>query len=528
MPEKSLGAFFAPSVSRSGSEWRLVIAKIAKWFTIGDMPNTSMGELYATIFSSSPAAIVIATLGDGRLVELNDAFCGMMGFPREELENGRTEADDFWQEPADRKRYMEELAARGRTTGAEVRFKRKDGSLLVGAISSELIEVDGTRCALSVISDATERWRLERELREREAHYAALFDAMSSAVVEEDFSAVKAYVDGLRAGGVGDLDAYLTARPDELRRCAEMIRIVRFNDQFVAYLNLPDKSALGADARLYIPEGTLGEFKAEILALARGEKSIDLRFPSLLAGSPIEHVRLRLALVPGHEGDWSSVLFSFVDLTKEVKDSEVLAALLEEKDFLMRELEHRVKNNLNIVSSLLSLEAGRLEEGPQRALLRDTQSRIKSISLIYDLLSRSSQGAEMNARSYLESLASLLESTYMGSRRDVSLDLDVEDFAIDVKRGVSLGLVATELLTNAFKYAFPDRGGTVRLALRAGPEKVAMTVSDDGVGVPPGFDPAASETLGFQLIELLASQMQGTIGLEPPPGFGIRLEFPRL
>jgi len=359
---------------------------------------------------------------------------------------------------------------------------------------------------------------------ESEAHYRALFDATGSALVEEDFSRVRLALEEIKSKGVEDIGTYFIERPDELKRCIDLIRILRFNRGFVEILNIREDQSVGPIISPYIPDGTMGVFRRELEALYEGRTSIDITFENLIPGAKAKYLRMRLAIVPGHDTDWASVLVSFTDLTAETGVRDELAALVQQKDVLMRELEHRVKNSLNIVSSLLSLESDRIAGDAERKILMDAQSRIKSIALIYELLSRSTMGASLNCKSYIDSLAHLLQATYAAERMDIVIELALDDFEIDVKRGVSLGLVVTELLTNAFKYAFPQRGGKVEIELAAQGDSIGLSLADDGIGA--GEDFKATGSLGFQLIDMLVKQMRGAIAISPKPGFRVDIRIP--
>lgn len=246
-----------------------------------------------------------------------------------------------------------------------------------------------------------------------------------------------------------------------------------------------------------------------------------------MEGSSIEYIKLKLSLVSGHERDWSSVLVSFTDVTAEVKAEARLEALLREKEMLMRELEHRVKNNLSIVSSLLGMEATQSRDDKAMEILLEAQLRIQSISLIYDLLAHASSASTINCKTYVEDLAALLYSTYVRRKEEVSMNVEVDDFTIDVKRGVSLGLIINELLTNSFKYAFPERRGSVLLRLGIGDRGISLRVEDDGVGAGDGFDWGASAGLGSKLIDMLVEQLAGELKIRPMPGFRAEVRFPR-
>jgi two-component sensor histidine kinase/CheY-like chemotaxis protein len=365
----------------------------------------------------------------------------------------------------------------------------------------------------------------DRELADTEAHYHVLFNDMSNAVVEEDFSQVKQYLDGL--GTDVDYDFYLSAHPKDLRHCVELIMVLDFNQEYLRINNVVNRLEAPFSISPFVPDGVLPIMQKEIVGLAEGRSPVCLTFKNTMEGSGVEFIKLKLSMVRGHENDWSSVLVSFTDVTSEVRTEENLEALLREKEVLMRELEHRVKNNLSIVSSLLSMEATQSQDCKTREVLLEAQLRIQSISLIYDLLAHASSASTINCKAYVEDLAALLYSTYVRRKEDVSLDVEVEDFAIDVKRGVSLGLIINELLTNSFKYAFPGRKGKVALGLGVDENLISLRVEDDGVGASENFDWKASSGLGSKIVDMLVLQLRGTLNIRTRPGFRVEIEIPR-
>ena len=365
----------------------------------------------------------------------------------------------------------------------------------------------------------------DQELADTEAHYHVLFNDLSNAVAEEDFSQVRAYIDAL--GAVKDYDGYFSAHPEEVRRCVGLVRLVDFNQEYLLLNNVKDRSEVSDTISPFVPDGVLPILQKEIVGLAEGKRSVSISFKNCVEASSTEFIKLKLSLVSGHEGDWSSVLVSFTDITAEVKAEEKLETLLREKEMLMRELEHRVKNNLSIVSSLLSMEAAQSQDDKARDVLLEAQLRIQSISLIYDLLAHASSASTINCKSYVEGLAALLYSTYVCRKEDVSIHVEVEDFTIDVKRGVSLGLIINELLTNSFKYAFPGRKGRVTLCLGADRDRISLKVEDDGVGASEGFDWSSSSGLGSKIIDMLVLQLRGKIDMRAWPGFRVGIDFPR-
>ena len=205
----------------------------------------------------------------------------------------------------------------------------------------------------------------------------------------------------------------------------------------------------------------------------------------------------------------------------------VLREALREKELLIREVHHRVKNNLQVISSLLSLQ-GRASMSPegQRAC-EESQLRIKSIALIHELLYRSENMSRIEARDYLQKLGTKLLSAFSIGQR-VALTVEAEGIFIDLDHAVPFGLVVNELMTNAMKHAFPNqRRGTIQVRLRliAG-GRLHLDFSDDGVGLAADIDPLVSNSLGFRLIGSLVQQLDGRASFSRGSGMVCSIDFP--
>jgi two-component sensor histidine kinase len=197
-----------------------------------------------------------------------------------------------------------------------------------------------------------------------------------------------------------------------------------------------------------------------------------------------------------------------------------LRASLAEKEVLLKEVHHRVKNNLEVISSLLSLQADGLESAAARDSLRLARDRVHAIADIHGLLHRSTNLAQVDMRSFAEGLAQTLAAVYEVSPERVNVVIEEGELAVELLRAVPLGLILNELLCNALKHAFPaGRRGTIRIAVGEG----GVSVSDDGVGMPR--EAAARSTLGLELVRLLTGQLRGRLEIGPPPGTRLAVRF---
>ncbi len=200
--------------------------------------------------------------------------------------------------------------------------------------------------------------------------------------------------------------------------------------------------------------------------------------------------------------------------------------LLTEKEWLLKDIHHRVKNNLQIIMSLLNSQAAYLADDAALSAIQESQHRVQAMALIHQKLYQSEQVARINMASYIDEVVTYLLDFY-DRPRPIQFRLDVEPIELDVTVAVPLGLIINEAITNAFKYAFPDdRPGTVRLNLyRLTRTTYQLTIEDDGVGLPEGYNPARSRSLGMTLMHGFSDQLGGELTITSSRGLSISLVF---
>jgi PAS domain S-box-containing protein len=193
-----------------------------------------------------------------------------------------------------------------------------------------------------------------------------------------------------------------------------------------------------------------------------------------------------------------------------------LEAALSEKTVLLKEVHHRVKNNLAVIAGLLSLQADTLEEERSRIALQESQQRVLSMALIHEYLYATQHLDRVNFGQYVHQLCGELSVTYALAADLVSMDVEAEDIDLGVHRAIPCGLILNELLSNAIKYAFPDgRSGRIQVRFRRLESgELSLVCQDDGVGIKPGFDWRNSNSLGLRIVRILTKQIDGTIALD--------------
>lgn len=222
-------------------------------------------------------------------------------------------------------------------------------------------------------------------------------------------------------------------------------------------------------------------------------------------------------------------LGSFQDITERHLAEAEIQRSLEEKDALLKELHHRVKNNLQVISSLLRMEASRAPEPANRSILGAMQYRIASMAFVHELLYRSDNVAHVDLAAYLDRLVRFLFTSIAPAGRQVDLDVRCEPVQVDMDQAVPCGLVVTELVSNAFKHAFTTQAhGCVTVTLSSvTPDVIELVVRDDGIGLPATVHEQTFESLGLQLVGDLVRQLRGTLTIGAAPGASFTLRFGR-
>ena len=192
----------------------------------------------------------------------------------------------------------------------------------------------------------------------------------------------------------------------------------------------------------------------------------------------------------------------------EIKES------LEDKKVLLREIHHRVKNNLQIISSLLNLQSDYLENEKDKNIFRDSQSRVKSMAIIHEKLYKSSNFSEIDFKGYIDSLTSYLFQSYPINPGKIKFESDIDDITLSMDTAIPCGLIINELVSNSLKYAFPDdRNGKIKIKLKSLGDHFLLEIEDDGIGFPENFDMTDTDSLGLKLVYSLTRQIDGQLEL---------------
>jgi PAS domain S-box-containing protein len=223
----------------------------------------------------------------------------------------------------------------------------------------------------------------------------------------------------------------------------------------------------------------------------------------------------------------SAEIVTLRDITDRKLSEDKIKSSLKEKEVLLREIHHRVKNNLQIISSLLSLQSSYLKDEKAMDAFRESQNRVKSIAMIHEKLYQSTDLEKIDFEEYIHSLITRLFHSYNVNKDQIQSILEIDNVTLNINTAIPCGLIINELVSNSLKHAFPDgREGKINIALNSdNGRNFELTISDDGVGFPKDVDFQNTETLGLQLVNTLVRQLEGSIELENSKGTAFKINF---
>jgi len=306
--------------------------------------------------------------------------------------------------------------------------------------------------------------------------------------------------------------------------------IVLFNRGAERIFGYQPDEILGSPLETLLPERFRASHPAKVKAFASGDEE------ARLMGRRSEIFGLRKngeefpaeASIAHFEHDGRLIYTAILrDLTRREATERNLRRTVQEKDVLLREIHHRVKNNLQVISSLLSLQARSMKEPLVRRALEDSRGRVQSMALIHEQLYNSGNLAQVDFAGYLRELSTGLFRSFAADPAQIDLRMELADVTIAIDKAVPCGLIVNELLSNALKYAFPDgRSGWLRLSSSVMPDgTLVLSISDDGPGIPPEVGLWNTPTLGLRLVRMLVRQLDGEVSLNGPPGAEFRVRF---
>jgi PAS domain S-box-containing protein len=456
-------------------------------------------EKFRNLAEHSPNMIFINV--KGRVVYANHRWEEVMGYTREEFCSPGFDFISVVIAPeyrdAMREKYRKHLSNQDLTPD-EHAVIAKDGRRIPVILSTTLIRYGGEMAILGTLTDITELKRSEEKLARLNQQNELVLCSAAEGILGLDLQNDQTFVNPAAARMLG----------------YEVEELLGRHSHSTWHHSKPDGSPYPQEECLInatFLDGAVHRSSTEVFWRKDGTS-----FPVEYASTPIYE-----------KGRVAGAVVTFADITERKLAEEKIRASLKEKEVLLKEIHHRVKNNLQIISSLLSMQSRRVKDAHILEVLRESQNRVQTMALIHDRIYRSADLSRVDLREYITRLVNELYISYGVDPARVRLDLDLEEVQMEIETAIPCGFIINELVSNCLKHAFHSRKrGALRISLSSGDGgAVRLSVSDDGVGLPRGFDFTKTESLGLQLVCGLVTQLRGTIELGKDAGTEFRIEF---
>jgi PAS domain S-box-containing protein len=462
-------------------------------------------DKFSKAFRQSPDILVISRMKDGLIYETNDSWERILGHPREELIGHSSLEIGMFVDPEQRQLAVDKLKENGFLREFEVAVYSKSGTIHQVELSIENILIGDELCMLTILHDVTERKQAEKALRERAEELQRRMDTAPIAI--------------------------LMARDPECQvitgnQAANRI----YGASEGANISVSVSGELQPPTRRFFQNGRelLPEEHPIQQATAKGVEVQNAEVEVLLPGGKMITMLGTASPLFDSERRVRGAVAAFMDITERKKIEEKLRALLAEKETLLREVHHRVKNNLQAIVYLIEMQSAHLSDEASRQFLRELEEQARTMSLVYEQVYQSENLARIGMASYLEKLAENVLVAF-GRGRSIRLDLDIAPIALNVERAMPCGLIVNELVTNSLKYAFQadcQDQPAIQISLQAVGEFYRLRVGDNGAGLSPNLDWQTSRSLGLRLVRLWAThQLGGKIELNGESGTSFEITF---
>ncbi|GAA5522882.1 PAS domain-containing protein [Aliifodinibius salicampi] len=447
--------------------------------------NMLSSEVAPYLFDKNPSPMVIFDRDSLQIVKVNEAACERYGYSREEFRNlDLTQIRPKEDIPI----LMESLnQVDGQNERSVFRHLTKDGETFYAKIKPQKIDIEGRSLQLAVIDDITSE--IEAKIQAQQAGQLARLGWWRYEVAENRFIWSDKLYD------IMDVDKetfeanfetfYELIYPEDRPKMVKIIKQIRETNE----------------ARDFVIRG-------------------------VMQNEEISYLKCRAQGEFNSEGKLVRLNGVTLDITQLKQQEQKIQQSLKEKEVLLEEIHHRVKNNLTVISGLLELQRYEPVESLD-ALIDETQSRIKSIAKIHEKLYQSATLSDVNIKEYIEDFSNIISDTFNSEQRAIVITKDLQPLTVDITNAVPLGLVINELLTNAFKHGFSDiHEGEIRITMEKANEEAMLSVADNGHPLPDDFSLESSSSLGMTLIKTLISQLEGDITISQGEWTTFEVTFP--
>lgn len=302
-------------------------------------------------------------------------------------------------------------------------------------------------------------------------------------------------------------------------------KVIYYNKAFKRTTGMMDFDLMGIDILNEIPHENVDEFLQYFEEAKKTLKPVYFESIPILT-TPTTRFFTGWILPEVENESFNGALCTIIDDTDRRNASKQIENSLLEKEMLLGEIHHRVKNNLQIISSLLNLQSVHIKDPEDKDLFTESQNRVKSMAIIHEKLYQSKNFSRINFKDYIISLVKDIMGTYMIDPNQIRFEINAHNIELNLETAIPCGLILNELITNAIKHAFPQElKGKISINFEEDNGTYILTVSDNGVGFPKDLDLESAKTLGLELVRNLVNQLEGDIKLDSNHGTYFKISF---
>ena len=430
-------------------------------------------ERFRKAFMLNPEAVALNRVSDGMFVEYNQRFLEASGYDPEDIDGKTMLEVGIWADLDQREEFRKTLLDNGFVQDFEVVYRRKDGRISIGLTSAALVHLSGEAHVLTITKDITEIRQAQIAIEESEEKLRSTLQAIGDCVfmIDRDFN------------------------------------ILWANDQAV------DKLGMVAGTKCH--NSLMGE--NEICSGCNARQTFEdglvrTKEMELKTRSGTGSFLVTCAPVRDKNGNINSVVETAKDIS-ELKVTEAkLVKTIEEKESLLSEIHHRVKNNLQAISGMLDIQSLRIDDPISGTAIRESQNRILSMALIHEHLYRHQDMSRIDFTGYTKQLVQNLRTSYGPEKEYIEIDVSGKDIMLNSDTAIPCSLILTELVSNALQHAFSDGSGRISININyQGDGSYMLSVSDNGGSMPPGMDIHSTDSFGLMLVRTFVDLLGGRI-----------------
>ncbi|MFA5331769.1 MAG: PAS domain S-box protein [Methanoregula sp.] len=488
-------------------------------------------EKYRNIFETALDGIYQIS-PKGLLLTANPAMARILGYDSvDDLITTVTDtARQLWVHQEERKNYLRQLRENNTVQDFECGFYRKDKSQIWVSLTTHTVRGTEGKILVSegILVDITRRKNDERNLIDRESEYRTILrttmDGFSVTSqngefldTNDAFCRLTGYSrEELLTLNFADIQANKTAEESE-QQIREIIG--KGEERFETQYRRKDSSVIDVEVSVVVSDRHGGQFITFHHDITERKRIlVDLE-------NARNELEQKVLARTGELKEINESLRAEIELRTEAQNK--IVSSLREKEMLLKEIHHRVKNNMQVISSLLFMQARAQNDEKVKAILKESQDRIKAIALVHEKLYQSTDLDRIDYTDYLQKITGHLFESYKVDQTVITLHLNSEKAVLHIDKAVPCSLIINEMISNSLKHAFPGgRKGVITIDFRKGTENYILTYSDDGIGIPEGITFDRTESLGMQLINGLTKQINGSIKLDRTAGTKYTITFP--